>query len=137
MGNLWYFSCDDCYDDARELTILALIFILMGYLYMCLPMALICCLCMCIPILILILIVIDTRNQTPATEEIISRLRVDDYDPDRHLGEKSCAICSDEFRSDVKIVPLSCDSRHIFHENCIKTWLRLNSVCPLCRLPIA
>ncbi|CAG9334403.1 unnamed protein product [Blepharisma stoltei] len=136
LGNLWFYSCDDCFDEAPELTILSLVYIVMGCFYLCMPMMLICCLCMCIPIIILLLVVVDTRNQNPATDEMIRRLAVEDYNPNQHIGERSCAICSDEFRNGVKIIALSCDSRHIFHENCIKTWLRVNSICPLCRVPI-
>jgi len=42
-----------------------------------------------------------------------------------------CAICSDEIKINTNIIKLKCN--HIFHEFCIKIWLKENYICPICR----
>ena len=44
----------------------------------------------------------------------------------------SCVVCSDTFTNDHKVKQLQCE--HIFHVECIDTWLRTYSAqCPLCK----
>jgi len=31
------------------------------------------------------------------------------------------------------VVILPCQGRHHFHETCIKTWVKVQSTCPVCR----
>ncbi|XP_062186775.1 RING-H2 finger protein ATL64-like [Phragmites australis] len=47
-----------------------------------------------------------------------------------------CAVCLAEFgeREAGRLLP-RCG--HGFHEECIATWLRVNTTCPLCRAPVA
>lgn len=42
-----------------------------------------------------------------------------------------CAICSEEIKINSNIIKLNCN--HIFHEICIKIWLKENYICPICR----
>ena len=42
-----------------------------------------------------------------------------------------CAICSEEIKINSNIIKLNCN--HIFHEFCIKIWLKENYICPICR----
>ncbi|CAG9334216.1 unnamed protein product [Blepharisma stoltei] len=135
-GNVWFYSCDDCWDDAVELTTLSLIYIIFGYLHFCWPVLFCCCLCLCIPVLILGLAVFGRGSQTPATKEMLEKLVAEEYDPSKHTGDRTCAICSEEFQISDKVCALPCDGRHIFHENCIKNWLKVNAICPLCRMPL-
>jgi len=44
--------------------------------------------------------------------------------------EPECTICLDKIKNTDKKV-LSCN--HIFHKNCVNTWLRETPNCPLCR----
>ena len=59
------------------------------------------------------------------------------YDPERDCGDQ-CVICLEEFRiGDTRqIAELSCNSRHIFHLECLAKWAERNDVCPICREPI-
>ncbi|KAG0742071.1 hypothetical protein G6F57_010151 [Rhizopus arrhizus] len=67
----------------------------------------------------------------PAPEQVIESL------PKRELTEKEksqeadCAVCKDAFDVTEKVIQLPCE--HIFHDDCIKPWLKLNSTCPVCR----
>jgi hypothetical protein len=60
--------------------------------------------------------------------------------PARELEE--CPICFEEFGDDEEVIELNCAKGHIFHIQCIKSWLysqkRQNTdyTCPLCRAPI-
>ncbi|XP_058193388.1 E3 ubiquitin-protein ligase SDIR1-like [Rhododendron vialii] len=44
---------------------------------------------------------------------------------------ESCRVCLEEFVKGEKVTCMPC--RHVFHEGCIKTWLRTSHVCPICR----
>lgn len=46
-----------------------------------------------------------------------------------------CLICMDEFNKDDSIIKTHC--KHLFHKNCIKTWLcEESNKCPVCRIEI-
>lgn len=47
--------------------------------------------------------------------------------------ENECSICLIELRVAPNIVALPC--YHVFHEDCIKDWLKKRSVCPNCNNP--
>ncbi|CAO3702851.1 unnamed protein product [Rhizopus stolonifer] len=67
----------------------------------------------------------------PAPEQVIESL------PKRELSEKEksqeadCAVCKDTFEITERVIQLPCE--HIFHDDCIRPWLKLNSTCPVCR----
>ena len=44
-----------------------------------------------------------------------------------------CSICLSEFKDKETISSLHCNIRHLFHTDCIRTWLLSNPVCPLCK----
>ena len=51
---------------------------------------------------------------------------------DPKIDEKKCSICMTKFADDDDISILKCN--HIFHEDCIKEWLKeYNYRCPVCR----
>lgn len=43
--------------------------------------------------------------------------------------EADCAVCKDAFEATEQVIQLPCE--HIFHDDCIKPWLKLNSTCPV------
>ncbi|KZV31836.1 hypothetical protein F511_25949 [Dorcoceras hygrometricum] len=45
--------------------------------------------------------------------------------------EQSCLICLEDFDLGCQVVSMPCS--HVFHEECIKTWLKSSHYCPLCR----
>ena len=55
---------------------------------------------------------------------------------DLNLNEaKECLICIDNFNEEDDIVKIKCN--HIFHKNCIKSWLcEESNKCPVCRISI-
>ena len=47
-------------------------------------------------------------------------------------NEKSCSICLNEFKDEEILIRFSC-KEHIFHKNCLCTWLKNSDICPLCK----
>ena len=45
------------------------------------------------------------------------------------------SICLESFKNDPDklLIFLPCDKRHIFHEECILSWLHRKKQCPLCK----
>ncbi|KAF9427524.1 hypothetical protein BGZ76_002316 [Entomortierella beljakovae] len=45
-----------------------------------------------------------------------------------------CSVCKDEFTIEETCLQLKC--KHVFHEECIKRWLKMNATCPTCRFHV-
>ena len=45
--------------------------------------------------------------------------------------KRTCTICLENFQKLDKVINLNC--LHMFHDNCIKTWLKNNNYCPICK----
>lgn len=132
-GNLWYWRCKDCYDDAPILTTLCAVYIFAGYLYGVVPVVLMASLCLCLPVLIVVIMFIANPSQNPADENLLQSLKGEKYDRDVHREQSTCAICACDFEARQSVIVLKCDARHFFHEECIKRWLTINANCPICR----
>ncbi|CAG9325237.1 unnamed protein product [Blepharisma stoltei] len=46
-------------------------------------------------------------------------------------SDKNCAICLDEFLENSLVRKLYCN--HIFHDHCIKRWLKMSKICYICK----
>ena len=62
-------------------------------------------------------------NSLPETEVNDS----EKLDPDN----KNCVICLEDFKDKERIICLPCI--HVFHSECIKSWLSKNDCCPTCK----
>lgn len=49
------------------------------------------------------------------------------------IGEE-CSICQEEYAPDETLVDLRC--HHVFHEECLLSWVKTNGICPICRAPV-
>ena len=47
-----------------------------------------------------------------------------------------CCICLEDFEAADQVVQLPCNQLHIFHVECLKSWVYKNENCPMCREPI-
>lgn len=45
----------------------------------------------------------------------------------------SCIICAELFKEKSAVVQLPCSVKHLFHEACIKQWIKNKTICPICR----
>ena len=77
----------------------------------------------------------DISNES-LDDEIIENLNVIKYNEREKLSDenKKCAICLENFGLDDNCICLPCI--HIFHEQCIKNWLKRRNICPICRFKI-
>ncbi|KAJ0657517.1 putative transcription factor C2H2 family [Helianthus annuus] len=48
------------------------------------------------------------------------------------VNDSSCSICLVDYKPE-DVVRLLPDCGHLFHCNCIDTWLKANPTCPVCR----
>ena len=68
----------------------------------------------------------DILNELPETNiEDVSKLYSD---------KKNCVICLEDFKNREKAIILPCI--HLFHKNCIKSWLKKNNSCPICKFKL-
>lgn len=46
-----------------------------------------------------------------------------------------CPICTVDFEESENPVQLKCSKRHVFHQDCLKSWVEDNNktTCPICR----
>ncbi|KAJ0966614.1 hypothetical protein J5N97_023531 [Dioscorea zingiberensis] len=78
------------------------------------------------------------RRESPCmnhglTEPAIQAIPIIQFRAERPFSE--CSVCLNEFQEDerLKILP---NCSHVFHIDCIDTWLQSNSNCPVCRADI-
>ena len=50
---------------------------------------------------------------------------------DKHVS--TCIICLKDINEGDPIMILNCSDKHYFHGECIKSWLSVKTVCPICR----
>ena len=57
------------------------------------------------------------------------------FDPNKDVEMNECSICMVDFSvNDPKpLVELACSSKHVFHLECIESWIENKTFCPLCR----
>ena len=68
----------------------------------------------------------EILNELPETNiEDVSKLDSD---------KKNCVICLEDFKNSEKAIILPCI--HLFHKNCIKSWLKKNNSCPICKFKL-
>uniref|UniRef100_A0A2P2MXI0 RING-type E3 ubiquitin transferase n=1 Tax=Rhizophora mucronata TaxID=61149 RepID=A0A2P2MXI0_RHIMU len=67
-----------------------------------------------------------------ADPEVVKSLPVYSYYHEDAKYQMDCAICLGEFQENeiVKMIP---HCQHVFHLQCIDTWLKMHVTCPVCR----
>lgn len=68
----------------------------------------------------------DENDKTKPAEEVEEDNEISSID-----GEEQCTICYCCFEEGDRVGSLACD--HLFHSECLKTWLRRQNTCPLCK----
>ena len=59
------------------------------------------------------------------------------FDPFKFSEHTECVICLMDFEKNEMVTALPCDVRHYFHAECISSWSKKNSTCPLCKTPFS
>lgn len=76
----------------------------------------------------------DDLSRNGVRESLIDKLPLMKVD-DKLIGDnKKCIICLEVFEKDNDVLILPC--LHMFHEKCIKEWLLINNLCPICKCEV-
>jgi hypothetical protein len=76
----------------------------------------------------------DKVKATPAQLNLLPKLLFSRYAAStapKLENHDNCSICLSEFRALSQVTPLPC--RHVFHESCIKQWVKDEAICPNCK----
>lgn len=100
--------------DAKELTVMVMIYLGLQYLVLCYPLLLLVGLCLCLPVLVLISFFLNGNSQRPADEREISKQKLRDYKKGHEdFAESMCCICQCEYNEEDKIIMLECNKKYI------------------------
>jgi len=70
-------------------------------------------------------------RRRPADPETVAQLQTKVVDEDLLACDAECPICKEEFCLNVEVTEMPC--HHCFHGECLRTWLKDQNTCPLCR----
>ncbi|KAG0286095.1 hypothetical protein BGZ96_009771 [Linnemannia gamsii] len=79
---------------------------------------------------------LQSRQNGPValSEEAINELPQHTLTSEELDAKTECSVCKDEFERQDICTQLQC--KHIFHEDCIKPWLKTSATCPTCRFSL-
>ena len=79
-------------------------------------------------------------NERSASKDILrslGRVKYSALSINQNETDEECSICFVEFTNDDVVTKLECNEKHVFHEECISTWISQGkNSCPICRAPI-
>ena len=70
----------------------------------------------------------NNNNQVNLIDNVQSLIITDEQ------PEDVCSICLEEFEYNQELKKLKCN--HIFHKECLESWINDKKICPLCRCDI-
>ena len=75
-------------------------------------------------------------RENPTDAAIVSELPETKIDDINKLDndKKNCVICMEDFKNGDKSTNLPC--LHMFHTNCIQSWLKTQNTCPICKFKL-
>ena len=75
-------------------------------------------------------------RENPTDQAIVSELPETKIDDIKKLDKdkQNCVICMEDFKNGDKITNLPC--LHMFHTNCIQSWLKTQNTCPICKFKL-
>ena len=67
------------------------------------------------------------------TERLCNRREIEKKNIIYEIGSspRVCSICLEDFTENTPLIQLNCN--HMYHPDCINSWLQRQSSCPLCR----
>jgi hypothetical protein len=78
----------------------------------------------------------ESRHEHPTDKQILNQLPETYIEDVNKLDneKKNCVICLEDFKTGDKAVILPCI--HMFHNKCIKNWLKTQNSCPICKFKL-
>ncbi|XP_027940280.1 E3 ubiquitin-protein ligase At1g63170 [Vigna unguiculata] len=157
VGNVWIFGGHSSADEAPNLYRLCIVFLAFSCIGYAMPFILCSTICCCLPCIISILGVREDMSQNRgATSESINALPTYKFKMKKNKrngegnsteggvvaagtekervisGEDAvCCICLAKYENNDELRELPCS--HLFHKDCVDKWLKINSLCPLCK----
>ena len=79
---------------------------------------------------------LDIKSSNGLNQEIIDNMEISKIKDVEKLDsdKKKCTICLEDYVNGDNSIALPCI--HIFHADCIKTWLKNQNTCPICKFEI-
>ena len=136
-GAVLYFSkeSDGCSDENGGFMFIMVLFLIMSAFKLLLVLVV-------IGILSYVLLSqrLKRRSDRAASKDILRSLAKIKYSA-LSLGQgetdEECSICFCPYGEDDIVTKLECNERHVFHEQCISSWISQGkNSCPICRAPI-
>eukprot|EP00978_Attheya_sp_CCMP212_P020620 scaffold59206_cov53-Attheya_sp.AAC.3 len=78
----------------------------------------------------------EERHNRPAPIKLAKDENVQQSHESPIYAQTTCSICLDEYGHEDSICGRPDKCTHIFHKDCIMSWLERQEVCPICRAPI-
>ena len=130
----WSDAAKECDKSGNGFMTVMFLFIIIGMVKI-----LLCVIVLFIVIYIVIQRKIQRRSDQLASVNVLRSLQqvrfnaLNQADPD-----EECVICYIEYKEEDVVTQLKCNEKHIFHSECIGTWIREGkNTCPICRAPIS
>ncbi|KAK6587871.1 hypothetical protein RS030_81314 [Cryptosporidium xiaoi] len=81
----------------------------------------------------------DSNNNRGVNDDIVNEISMKSYEfgvgNDTSSDDSPmCTVCLSELNQGESVVRLDC--HHIFHLQCIKEWLKMSAICPLCKVDV-
>eukprot|EP01117_Protostelium_nocturnum_P004064 TRINITY_DN1534_c0_g1_i1.p1 TRINITY_DN1534_c0_g1~~TRINITY_DN1534_c0_g1_i1.p1 ORF type:complete len:416 (-),score=173.62 TRINITY_DN1534_c0_g1_i1:366-1613(-) len=74
------------------------------------------------------------QGPPPTSKSVLNKLPV--LSVDQEMTAETCLVCQENFQMEESALKLPC--KHLFHKDCVTTWLEQHCTCPTCRyeLPV-
>ena len=134
IASYYYFvnRPENCFTVNVFPTIFLFVFILIGTINLCEYVLRFILIILCFPVLICMFLQNPNAfySHFGIDPEILKNLPTTTATIDQCTN---CVICADDIKFGDDIVILKCPGRHYFHAECIKQWLTVKVMCPMCR----
>jgi len=83
---------------------------------------------------------LQRRGQRNASKDVLrslSKIKYSALSIGQNETDEECSICFVEYTEEDIVTKLDCNEKHVFHEDCISTWIKQGkNSCPICRSTI-
>ncbi|GMH10823.1 hypothetical protein Nepgr_012664 [Nepenthes gracilis] len=160
VGNVWIFGGHSSSSEAPNLYRLCIVFLIFCCIGYAMPFILCATICCCLPCIVSVLGLRGDLNPAKgATVELINALPTYKFklkknrngdnmgasefgvvavgtEKERVIsGEDAvCCICLAKYANNDELRELPCS--HLFHKECVDKWLKINALCPLCKIEV-